>query len=394
MTINHYVLILLGCCFVPAITTSQVRFADQFLLEGKVDESSTGILILRYIDGDGVPINDTVELVNDSFKFVGYIKEPTVAQLDGDVRSNSVDDPNRTNIFLEQGRMTVNLFSDQFKDAIVTGSYAHNLLRAHNLSKRVIYSAIDSLKNVYLLARDSLDYNMKENRGILDTIDLRIEEMIESSLAVDRHFIQRHPDQIVSAFLLSFQIGKVPLDTVEYYYTNLHSSVQYTSFGQEILTQMAESRNTKNLNVGDRAPSQGLIDLSGSVFMLDELWTDSYVLLDVWATWCLPCMEMNTLLQEIYRRYHEKGLQIVGLSVDFDRENWEKEIANHNFDGWRQVLLGLDTEEAKEFRSSFGVLTIPTYILIDKDGTVLGRYNRIDQDADFGLLMDLKKYLD
>lgn len=95
------------------------------------------------------------------------------------------------------------------------------------------------------------------------------------------------------------------------------------------------------------------------------------VLIDFWATWCKPCVQELPELQEVYRFYHDKGLEIVGVSVDTERNLLAKFIVEHHIP-W--VNLFEEEKEAGELNSiatKFGVGIFPTMMLLDREGKVV-----------------------
>ena len=95
------------------------------------------------------------------------------------------------------------------------------------------------------------------------------------------------------------------------------------------------------------------------------------VLVDFWATWCGPCVAEIPNVLEQYEKYHDKGFEVVGVSLDEDREALEKFVAEQKIpwpilyekpegEGWRHPLS-----------TYYGISGIPTVILIGRDGNVI-----------------------
>jgi thiol-disulfide isomerase/thioredoxin len=95
------------------------------------------------------------------------------------------------------------------------------------------------------------------------------------------------------------------------------------------------------------------------------------VLVDFWATWCGPCVAEIPNVLEQYEKYHDKGFEVVGISLDEDREALEKFVTDQKIpwpilyekpegEGWRHPLS-----------TFYGISGIPTVILIGRDGNVI-----------------------
>jgi peroxiredoxin len=117
---------------------------------------------------------------------------------------------------------------------------------------------------------------------------------------------------------------------------------------------------------GQQAPELTLPDVNGDSIHLSGL-QGKVVLIDFWASWCTPCRKNNPHLVALYKKYHEKGLEILGVSLDDKHENWTDAI-QHDKLGWIQVNdnKGWDAKSAL----IYGVDAIPASFLVDKNGIV------------------------
>jgi thiol-disulfide isomerase/thioredoxin len=99
------------------------------------------------------------------------------------------------------------------------------------------------------------------------------------------------------------------------------------------------------------------------------------VLIDFWATWCPPCRGEVPNVVAAYNKYHDKGFEILGISLDQDKDAL---LAFTNAHGmvWPQYFDGKGWDN--DVSSSFGINSIPTMWLIGKDGKIITTNARDD----------------
>jgi TPR repeat protein/peroxiredoxin len=121
------------------------------------------------------------------------------------------------------------------------------------------------------------------------------------------------------------------------------------------------------LVLGQLAPDFTLPNVDGQLIKLSSL-RGNYVLIDFWASWCGPCREENPNIVRAYSQYKDKGLKVLSVSLDNDKDRWRNAIAKDNLT-WHHVsdLQGWNSPVAK----LYNVLAIPQNFLIDKDGRLI-----------------------
>jgi thiol-disulfide isomerase/thioredoxin len=92
------------------------------------------------------------------------------------------------------------------------------------------------------------------------------------------------------------------------------------------------------------------------------------VLIDFWATWCGPCMMELPNVLDAYKKYHDKGFEIIGISFDEDIESLKKVIKERGV-SWPQYFDGKGWDN--DWGVHFGIRAIPTMWLVDKDGKIV-----------------------
>jgi thiol-disulfide isomerase/thioredoxin len=132
-----------------------------------------------------------------------------------------------------------------------------------------------------------------------------------------------------------------------------------------------ETESIKNAVIGKKFIDFEEPDQNGKMHKLSEFaGQGKWVLVDFWASWCGPCKAEMPNVAEAYKKYHDKGFEVVGVSYDDNKEKWVKAIADWNMP-WIHLsdLSGWDNPAS----ALYGIDAIPDNLLIDPEGTVVAR---------------------
>ena len=176
----------------------------------------------------------------------------------------------------------------------------------------------------------------------------------------------KNPGNYATAALLEnipYESAPVLFDTVFSVLTQKYPKDDYINYRAE------ELKANKILTVGSEAPDFTLPDTNGVMVSLKDF-RGKVLVVDFWASWCRPCRMENPNMVKLYRAFHDKGFEILGVSLDGDKESWMKAIHK---DGlyWTQVsdLKRWNCAAAQQYR----VTGIPFTLLLDKEGKIVAK---------------------
>ena len=126
-------------------------------------------------------------------------------------------------------------------------------------------------------------------------------------------------------------------------------------------------KNRESLAVGKAFPDFTENDFSGKPLSLSQ-YKGKVVLVDFWATWCTPCMREFPNTLKVYKKYHDQGFEIIGVSLDDDRAELEKFLKENNVP-WQQFYDGQGRDN--KLAVKYGADSPPAFYLLDRAGKII-----------------------
>ncbi|MBE7501763.1 MAG: TlpA family protein disulfide reductase [Verrucomicrobiales bacterium] len=134
-------------------------------------------------------------------------------------------------------------------------------------------------------------------------------------------------------------------------------------------TMISSLQKQASLAVGKTFPDFQEKDLDGQPLSLAN-YKGKVVLVDFWATWCGPCLSELPNVQAAYRKHHDRGFDIVGISLDSDREKLTNFIKQKELP-WKQYFDGQGWKT--KLAQDYGINSIPATYLLDGTGKIIAR---------------------
>lgn len=179
-------------------------------------------------------------------------------------------------------------------------------------------------------------------------------------------FINQHPKSRVSPYLL----GRASLlfySQVKELSTLLDTSLKNSFETKSVPRLLKQLDKSGNYATGVEFKDFIFKDSSG-VEIDTRKFRGKYTLIVCWASWCKPCREEHPDLNSLYEKYKSKGFEMIGISLDKDKQKWRNAIVKDQLN-WKQVidLKAFDGEMARYY----GIEAIPANFLLNKEGKII-----------------------
>jgi peroxiredoxin len=311
--------------------------AGRFTVSGKFPNADQRILILKYYDNDKDRwLTDTTITTKGNFNFTnkgGSNYEKVYLYNMG----NTARGP------LEEQKDFIQLYRDPM---------ATTMLKIK-----------DSLKNAEVIG-SKLNQQFTYFQRVLQNSDF---EQIKS-------FVKKNPDSQVSIDALRLLISKVSNDyfeitkphEIDSVYQFLSSDLKNTEKGMRLAIHINGAKNTQ---IGSLAPDFTAKDTSGKEVTLSDF-RGKYVLLDFWASWCVPCRKESPYLVKTYNKYKDSNFTILSFSNDEDPVKWKEAIVKDALN-WTHVSMLQSTP--KVYIDTYVRRSLPASILIDPNGFIIAK---------------------
>jgi len=254
------------------------------------------------------------------------------------------------------GELVISGKVDSINDAHITGTAIPHDLEEYDSKSRVLNDSIAAHQQV------AATFNRETTAATKAEWLNKMQFLLAQLWTVDSIFIEENPESYMSAErLYQSNLERFDLARFEKGYNSLSDSVKAGYYGKRAFKLLETLRKP--------FPDIQLNDVKGTPVSLLSL-KGEYTLVDFWASWCVPCREEIPNLMAAYQTYKDRGLRVVGVSLDTDKKAWLASIKKDAM-SWPQLsdLKGWDAASVK----LYDIKAIPDNFLLDKDGRVIAR---------------------
>ena len=333
---------------------------NQFELIGNADVSDGTMIYILQADQNNQPyIKDSTSVESNSFKFKGVSSTPQISYIQVEGVNGYVL------AILENGDIKADIFKDSISKSRVYGTKSNDDFIKYKSETK---SLVDVMNNISSDAQNAV-----MNGDVVTAMELEKEYNSKERevMLYEWDFIVDNLDSYMSALLLEvFMIeNKVNKDSIIDVYESFSNRIKVSDVGKNIADLLSQFEDP--IEVGEIAPDFTAPSIDGPDITLSNVLLDNKVtLLDFWAAWCRPCRIENPNLVRLHKKYKDAGFDIIGVSLDRTREQWEQAVIDDNLP-WTQVsnLNFWNDPVARRY----SIRAIPQSYLLNKDGLVMGK---------------------
>lgn len=342
-----------------------------YVINGNAEGIHNGVRVrLAQIDEKGKQvIKDSAVVMDGKFNIKGAVEEPGVYFLSAD------GTPGNMVFMLENSDINIDFNSKMPMDSKVTGSESNK--------------SYEDFQNGMLKYRKEGEAIMKRFQELgqepapetRDSIKKAMDNMRQRQLAYPLSFVENNNDSYFSLNLIQLESSRPTFDVEKYkeifesFPDNLKESKRGQIVKQRLDELYKEYEKIAHLNVGKIAPNFESKTPNGEIVSLKDL-KGKVTIIDFWAAWCGPCRRENPNVVKVYEQYHDKGLEIIGISLDGapnqrdPKKAWLDAIEKDGLE-WNHLssLMYFNDPVAKQYN----IKSIPATYILDEEGKIVAK---------------------
>lgn len=360
---------------------------DGFTIEGVIEGEIPDQKIHLSYSGkstDSTPEFLEADLVDGKFEFSGVIERPPAIYSIG-LEQRGMPIQNWI-VVLENKKMEMVLRVKEQTERFtlleqeLTGSTANNLFVefSSELNRRFSQPLEELFGKTLALKPKPGEEASAEQKVEMEKVNSELKVLLDERDAWLERLAIREKDNINSLFALralseSHQYPYTTTAEVEALFDQLAPSMANSPIAESLKPDMIQKAEvmarSKSVSKGDMFKDFIQDNVDGKPVVASEmLQKGGYLFLDFWASWCAPCRAENPYMMEAYIKYKDKGFEILGISLDSDRDAWLEAIEEDGLP-WQQVS---DLKGGKNSVAvMYGIHAIPMNYLIDENGKIV-----------------------
>lgn len=360
---------LLGMFALAAMASCNKAEETEYIVTGNIKGIADGKSVIMEVQDDngGLKPVDTVKMKDGKFTFTGSAKEPEMHLV-------SIESVNgKVPFILENGEIEMTINKDSLSLAKVSGTYNNDELNTYR------EKGIAIQKKMIQFQKDNTE-KMNQAQQTKDTVvmnSLRKEysKFQDDFIKQSDDYVKSHPKAFISILIIEGMFNQMTPDfnKITKFYEGLDESIKKTKHGKKVKENLDKINKpvapVAEVNVGSVAPDFSAPSPDGKTISLKQS-LGKVTVVDFWASWCKPCRAENPNMVALYKEFHGKGLNIIGVSLDEEAQNWKDAIAKDGLT-WAHVSNLKNFEDP--IATMYGIKLIPSTFLLDASGKVIAK---------------------
>jgi thiol-disulfide isomerase/thioredoxin len=266
--------------------------------------------------------------------------------------------------FPENENMQAKIYKDSIKASRVTGG-------KQNASYNGFVDKMDSFNNKKQASMEQFRAaNEINDTATVAKLQSENLNLIGEETEYKKQFLNDNNASLFSVMLVSDMVSRKELTPAEAsaYLEKLDPKVSSSQLAKELKTNLD---SLKKADVGSAAPDFSAATPTGETLSLKDA-MGKYTIIDFWASWCKPCRMENPNVVNVYNKYHDKGLNIISVSLDKadQKDKWIQAIKDDKMDWYHVSNLEFWQDPIAK---QYSVRSIPATFLLDENGIIIDK---------------------
>jgi peroxiredoxin len=321
-------------------------------------DDGTPVYVYDIVDNQPV-VKDTLTINNGTFE--GNFEKETMPVFNYITIGTTND---RVFYFPESEDIHVQFFKDSMRSSFAKGNIGTD-------------SYTGFIKQMHGIERQKADIMSRYRQAASEQDGVKVAQIQKEHEALSyeekeakKEFLDNHTNTLYALGMLSQMVSRKEINTEEAnaYLAKISPKMMETDIVKDMKATIEALKGTE---IGGMAPAFSAPTPTGEELALKDA-LGTYTLIDFWASWCKPCRNENPNVVRVYNKYHDKGLNIISVSLDKEtqKQRWIDAIRQDEMDWYHVSNLKFWSDPIAKL---YGVRSIPATFLVDKDGRIVAK---------------------
>lgn len=332
---------------------------DGFRIEGKLRGALADgtLVILKKSDDSFQTVDvDSTFISAGSFSFEGKAGQPELYFVYVEGLRGGIP------IILENGEIQINAHKDSLQVVEIGGTPQNDAYSAYLNGARELSEIRASMNE------DLRQAMMQQDSALIQSLRDEFFELQDKMVQFETDFTTKNTNALISLLIIDrmMETGSLEPDKVTNLYNGLTETLKNSTIGKGVQGKLEGARLTE---LGAQAPDFSGPTPDGTTLSLKDA-MGKVTLIDFWAGWCKPCRAENPNIVSVYKKYKDKGLKVLGVSLDRNPEEWKQAIADDGLE-WNHISNIAYFNDA--IAQLYNIRAIPASFVLDQNGVIIAK---------------------